>query len=567
MTGRTQTAPAGGGARPGKLVTRLSFRDSRPDLPPARPALLPISSWARIALLLLLAFTLGRSVLWADFFPAFWAPDEDYHFLYVDHLANKGSLPDPDQPLYPEEYSVTADSIQYMAYAAGPRTTFEGDPQASLDTVAALPDSAREGTAAGRGVGVIHPPLYHVTAAVVDWLTGDAPMQTRLTWVRYVTALFAALAVYGAWLLAAQVLRRESHQLFVAVLVAAQPMIGFLSGIANHDSALIAFFSIALAFMLFALRTAPRAAQGAWLGGAISLALLVKGSALALLPLAGMTYAAQAVTWRSQWREVLKAALVAAAVVVVLAGWWYVRSRIVYGTLTGVVSSGGGAATSDPGSSASLSQLLNWTKEWTGMTYKTYWWHYHWYEAPAHTFWYYVPALIGSVGIIGLAGAAWSDRRRLFDPANPRLRQILVMVAAVLSLFLAFLQVDLRRRIDGAPFFVDGGRYLLPAYAAVVTLFVVGLLHLVRRDARALVLGAVGALASYFSFRVFEIHYLHRYFGDESLGELLRRISFDRPPFVTPTSLGVLLGLVVACFAAFVIVVARGARAKPPVPD
>ena len=560
MTGRTEAAPAGGGARSGTLISRFSTRKRGPDLAPARPALRPVSSWARVALLLLLAFTLFRGVLWADFFPAFWAPDEDYHFLYADYLVTQKALPDPDKPLYPDEYGATADAISYNAYAAGPRTIFEGDPHASLDRIASLPDSAREPTAIGRGVGVVHPPLYHVVAAVADWLTGDAPMQTRLTWVRYVTVLFGVLAVYAAWLLASQVLPRESHQLFVGFLVAIQPMVGFLSGIANHDSALIAFFSIAVALMLFALRTAPRAAQGAWLGGAVALALLVKGSALALLPLAGLTYTAQALTWRNHWREVLKAALIAAAVVVVVAGWWYVRARIVYGSATGAVTS---TAAVDPGATTSLSQLINWSKEWTGLTYKTYWWHYHWFEAPAHTFWYYVPALVGFVGILGLLGAAWSDRRRLFDPANPRLRQIVVMVGAALSLFLSFLFVDLQRRADGAGFYLNGGRYLLPAYAAVVTLFVLGLLYLVRRSARPLVFGAVGVLATCFCLRVFVVNYAHRYFGHEGIGELLRRVSFDRPSFVTPTTLGVLIALMVTAFVAFTVVTVRGARTEP----
>jgi hypothetical protein len=555
MTGRTEAAPAGGHARPETLRRRFARREPRADLAPARPALRPLTSWARVALVLLLGFTFARGVLWADFFPAFWGPDEDYHFLYADYLVTQHALPDPDKPLYPDEYGAATDSIQYEAYSAGPRTSFEGDPHASLDWVASLPDSVREPKSVGRGVGVVHPPLYHLVAAGADWLAGDAPMQTRLTWVRYVTALFGVLAVYGAWLLAAQVLRRESHQLFVAFLVAVQPMIGFLSGIANHDSALIAFFSISVALMLFALRTAPRAAQGAWLGGAVALALMVKGSALALLPLAGLTYAAQALTWRSRWREALKAALIAAAVVLVVAGWWYVRSRIVYGSSTGAVSAAGGA-----GGTATLSDLISWAKEWTGLAYKTYWWHYQWYEAPVHTFWYYLPALVGSVGILGLLGAAWSDRRHLFDPANPRLRQIIVMVAAALSLFLSFLVVDLQRRVDGAGFYVSGGRYLLPAYAAVVTLLVVGLLHLVKRSAVPLVFGALAALATYFSLRVFEINYVNRYFGHEGIGELLRRVSFDRPSFVTPATLGVLLGLMVMAFAAFTVVTARGAR-------
>ena len=556
MTGRADATRVGADARLGTRRPPVSSREPRVDLAPARPALRPVSSWARVALLLLLAFTLARGMLWADFVPAFWGPDEDYHFLYADYLVTRHALPDPDKPLYSVEYSATTTSIHYDEYGGGQRTSFDGDPHASLDQIAALPDSAREPTLAGRGVGVVHPPLYHVLGAAADWLTGDAPMQTRLTWVRYVTVLFGVLAVYAAWLLAAQVLRRESHQLYVAFLVAIQPMIGFLSGIANHDSALIAFFSIALALMLFALRTPPRAAQGAWLGGAIALALLVKGSALALLPLAGMTYAAQALTWRSRWRDVAKAALIAAALVLVVAGWWYVRSKIVYGSSTGAVpSSGGGAHVS-----ASLSQLLSWTKEWTGQTYKTYWWHFLWPEVLTHTFWYYVPALVGSVGVLGVFGAAWSERRRLLDPANPRLRQIVVMVAAALSLFLTFLAVDLQRRIDGLSFYVNSGRYLLPAYAAVATLFVVGLLHLVERAARPLVFGAVSVFATYFSLRVFDINYVQRYFGDEGIGELLRRVSFDRPSFVTPFTLGALLALIVALFAAFAVVAVWGAR-------
>src|SRR5215210_82461 len=351
-----RTMPAWGRERLDRMrFRRPSSGARRADLPPSRPALLPLARWARVALMLLLAFTLFRGVVWADFVPAFWGPDEDYHFLYAEHLATQHSLPDPDSPLYPDEYSATVDAISYNSYGSGPRTNYDGDPRLSLHTVSALPDSAREPKAIGRGVGVVHPPLYHVFAAVADRLAGDAPMQTRLTWVRYVTVLFGVLAVYAAWLLAAQVLRRESHQLLVAFLVAVQPMVGYLSGIANHDSALIAFYSLSVALMLFALRTVPRAAQGLWIGGAIALALMVKGSALALLPLAGIAYAAQALTWRTRWREVLKAAGLAALMVAVVAGWWYVRSRIVYGTSTGAVSGGGGV---DPGGTATLSQLL-----------------------------------------------------------------------------------------------------------------------------------------------------------------------------------------------------------------
>ena len=125
--------------------------------------------------------------------------------------------------------------------------------------------------------------------------------------------------------------------------------------------------------------------------------------------------------------------------------------------------------------------------------------------------------------------------------------------------------VDLQRRTDGAGFYVNGGRYLLPAYAAAATLFVIGLLHLVRRAVRPLVFGAVGLLATYFTVHVFVNSYLNRYFDYDGAGELLRHVSFDRPEFVTPVTLSLLAAFTVLSFAAFCVAVARGARSVPPV--
>ena len=227
-------------------------------------------------------------------------------------------------------------------------------------------------------MGVIHPPLYHSTVAVVDAVGGDASILTRVTWVRFVTALFGTLAVYAAWLLAAQVFRDSRLQLLAAFMVSVQPMVAYLAGIVNHDSALIAFCTLATAMLLFILRSPPRMAQGAWLGGCLVLALFVKGSALALLPVAGVAYLGQWLVHRDQLREVLRSVALAAGLVLVLAGWWYIRSRIVYGSTTGAAAS----ATTGEGGFPGLGDLLSWTKEWTGLTYRTYWWHYIFFSAP-----------------------------------------------------------------------------------------------------------------------------------------------------------------------------------------
>ena len=525
-----------------------------PEATPTRPALWPRARLVRVALLCLLAFALLRGLLMGLTIPHFWGPDEDYHFLYGHYLAHEHALPSPDKPLYPREYGLATDAIVYDAYCCGANEgIFVGDPRRSIEETSGLPDSAREPRETGRGVGVIHPPLYHSTVAVVDAIGGDASILTRVTWVRFVTALFGVLAIYAAWLLAAQVLRDSRLQLLAAFMVAVQPMVAYLAGIVNHDSALIAFCTLATAMMLFILRSPPRMAQGAWLGGCLVLALFVKGSALALLPVAGVAYLGQWLVHRGQLREVLRSAALAAGLVLVLAGWWYIRSRIVYGSATGAASS----ATTGEGGFPGLGDLLTWTKEWTGLTYRTYWWHYVFFSAPGPSPSKYIPALLGAVGMLGLAFLGARRWRTLFDRDRPLVRQLLLLVLVAFAFYLPFLYIDLMRRADGLSFYVNGGRYLLPAYAGVAVLFLAGVRELVAREARELVFWVVGLVALVFGTFVYLKYSLWFYFGREGISETFRRLTYNRPAFVTEGFLWVLTTLLVAALVGFVASVFR----------
>lgn len=484
--------------------------------------------------------------------PAFWAPDEDYHFLYGEYLVSQHALVDPDEPLYPREYQKLAEVIKYDSYGSGPRTDFSGDPRASLRALEALPESAREPVLSGRGVGVVHPPLYHLAVAAVDRAAGEASMLTRLTWARMMNALFGVLAVYMAWLLAAQVFNRFRLQILAAFLVAVQPIVAYEAGIVNHDSALIAFFTAAVAMMLFIVRTPPRPRQGAWLAAPIVLALLVKGTALVLLPLAALALLAQGLTWRPAWRQTARSALLALGLVVLLAGWWYLRAQLVYGSATGAVSDVVGAS-QNPG----LGDYLSFVRSWTLLTYRTYWFHFVSFETPGPSLEYFVPMAVGAIGIAGLVVAAWSERHRLLDPTRARLRQIVLMVLAALLLYLSFLYVDVARAAAGQPFLVNGGRYLVPAYAGVAVLLIIGLRRLFRGRLESYALVGAALVATVFCARVFYRYYVERYFGEGEVGELLRRISFDRPGFVTPFTLGLLGALVIVSLAAFAVAVRR----------
>jgi 4-amino-4-deoxy-L-arabinose transferase-like glycosyltransferase len=541
---------------------RLPLRSSgrgRSALPAARPPFWPQARWTRIALVFLLAFTLLRGMLVAITIPHFWAPDEDYHYLYAQYLTTQHALPGPDKPMYPPEYGRATTAIDYDSYCCGPvGERFRGDPKAVVKETSGLPEIWRQPNEAGRGVGVVHPPLYQLAAAGVIAAGGDSSILTRVTWVRFLTAVFGALAVYAAWLLAAQVFRNPRLQLLTAFIVAVQPMVMYQAGIVNHDSTLYAFTTLALAMVAFILRSPPRAAQGAWLGGAIVLALFVKGSAFALIPVAALGYLLQWLTHREHGREVLRSAGVALGLVLVLAAWWYVRARIVYGSATGSTNPITGGTWSPGG--ASLGQLFGWAKEWTGLTYRTYWFHHLWFSAPGPMFGKYVPIVFGAIGVLGLASLGWLKRRTLLALEQPLLRQLLVLLVAALAFFIPFMVVDLLRRADGLPFYVNGGRYLLPVYAAVAVLFVAGVDQLVRREHRALVFTAVGASALAFGFWAFSKFSLFFYFGRPSVGELFRELTFNRPAFVTQGFVWALVALIGASLAGFAAALWLGRR-------
>jgi hypothetical protein len=526
----------------------------------ARPALLPGRREVRLALLLLLVFTLMRGVLLGVTTPPFWGPDEDYHFLYADRLITQHSLPDPGAPFYTREYEAIDRVVDYDSYCCRETGRFQGDPKASVKRLARLGEDARGPTEEGRGVGVVHPPLYHLVAAAEDWTFGDASILTRATWLRFLSAALGVLAVYGAWLLASQVFRSERLQLLAAFLMATQPIVAYLAGIVNHDSALIAFSTLALAMMAFILRSPPRPAQGAWLAAALLPALFVKGSALALVPLALVAFGAQALTWPEQRGEVLRSAALALGLVVLIAGPWYLRAALVYDSATGATSSVTGSGRGEP---ATLGNLISWAKEWTGVTYRTYWWHYNPPETPGPSPSKFIPVLFGVIAALGLLRLAWLERRSLFDRTRPVLRQSAFFVLAALAFYVPFMVVDLIRRTNGDPFFVPSGRYLLPAFAGVAVLLLVGIGQLVRREAEGFVLWSVGASALVFGGFVYAKYSLDHYIGTEDPGDILRRMTFNRAPIVTEPFIVLVALCALVALAGFAVMTARSEGPKP----
>jgi Dolichyl-phosphate-mannose-protein mannosyltransferase len=494
-----------------------------------RPRLLPNERWARVALVLLVLFTLVRGVLYASTQPGWFAPDEDYHWLYTEYVLIEKSWPHLDKPFATEELYNSAVAIDQGAYYAGPRQTYTRDPRQSLRQSGGFREAVGEPPRQ-----VLHPPLYHVGAALVDRAVTNEPAPVRLTAIRYYSACLGALMVFLAWLLAAQVLGRPWQQLAVAAIVATQPMLAFSSATVSNDILTACFFTAVLAWCAWLLRSPPDARQGYGLGMLLGLALLSKSTGLVLLGVAALTLLLLWRTWPELAHAVRGLALRASAVTAVLAGWWYVVLLIETGSPLGTE---GPVATGNASPPIAAVQLwfvdLDAAWNWIQSAYYSYWVFQFPYEVGPLDGWELVPLGAAAVGLVGLVLLLKRTRGTLWDPARPLLRQTIALGAAPVGITVPFFLLGMRRNYEGLAFLVPTGRFSLAAYAAVATLFVVALRELVRGRHRAqyVVVGSAVAISLAYYVHTYAVWGLERYYG--SFDGILDRAIWDKPTWVT----------------------------------
>jgi hypothetical protein len=528
-----------------------------------------VTRLARVILVLILGFTLVRGAIWATTTPNFWGPDEDYHMMYVDTVGHDHRLINPSKPLYSNEYSRTLDWTEFNVYGNGARTDMRGDPKAVLHRLARLPETQRAKVATGRGIGVVHAPLYYVAGGAVDFALGPKAMPTRLFWVRMVSGLFGVLAIYATWLLASIFFAAEAAALAAALIVALQPMLGYLSGLVNNDTAVVSTSVLVLAFAVFIARERPRVQQGMWLGGALALALATKSTSLAMLPVAGFAYLLQGVV-HGNWRVLLRSLAWAIAIPLVVIGWWYIRSRILWGTFTGEVLGYHGIGQAPPGPPAAagpppapwgLHDYTYWAKKWLATAYRTFWFHYLEYEAPRGTIRYWVPAYACGAGIVAYLAFFVARVRTWRVPDKPLLRMSLVAAAPLITLVGPLLLLDLQRRHNGGGFLQAAGRFGLPAYPGLLICAMVAFFWIARRRSLQRLVGVVmiGG-ATWQCWEAYKYHYLGRYFGTWNLNLGFHRMAFDRPEFITATFIWCMFIVMVLAFVAAAVLMWRLSR-------
>jgi hypothetical protein len=522
------------------------------DPPRPRPALLPRSRWAKASLLLLVLFALLRSVLWASVQPGWLAPDEDYHWEYINYVVEKGTVPHLGSPFYTAELFDAVTLTHQGTYLVGPRTDYSGAPHAVLRKLGGsrtpAPPPPRP---------VLHPPGYYAAGVLIDNALWSKVSVTRLTALRYYSAALGALTIFGAWLLAAQILAREWQQLAAAALASLQPIMAFSSSTLTNDVAVGLMLTLTLAWCAWMLRGPPRARQGIGLGLLFALAVLVKATMLSLVIVIAAVLALLWRTYPEARRELKGVVKWAVGVAAVIAGWWYVYLLIKThsilgerGNITGTQGAHGPGILHAP--------AVAWA--WISQVYRSYWFDYLSYEVRTVDLWFWLPVVGMVIVAVGFVIYLVRSRGTTFTPGGFERRAVLVIALAALVLVIPPGLLDTWRGVHGLPPTTEQGRFLTPAYPGLAVLAVLALRELTRWRRRAfpIAVGALVAAAFVFYWHTWIIWCLERFYGAAN-GHWLRELlhaSYDKPNFVTQDYLAVVWILAALAFvAAFALTV------------
>ncbi len=431
---------------------------------------------------------LANGLAWSLIVPPFQVPDENAHYAYVQQVAERGTLPQqlpPGSGLSPRE-DRTIDSLLTFGIV-GHRDNPAPDTEAQQQV---LDQIAKEGLLA-RGSGdalsaTPNPPLYYALEVIPYKLMPSGSVLDKLAAMRCLSALMGALTVLFAFMFLRELLPGTTWAWPAgALLVAFQPLFGFISGGVNNDDLLY----LAAAGFLWALARAFRRGltpvNGALIGGLLGIGLVTKFTMLGLIPAAVL--AVLLLAWRS-WGTDRRSALLGAAWAVGLAAApvlayvalnHFVWNRSALPGGVGSVPGAGGRAFNLHEEVAHVWQLFL-PHLWMNpqFTYSPFWetWfkgfvgRFGWldYDFPA---WVYEVAKYVSLIVCALALAELVRRR---DALRRRFAELSVYVLALVGVCVVIGVQSYRFLVANGGVF-EQARYLLPLlalYGAVIALAV-----------------------------------------------------------------------------------------------
>jgi len=242
---------------------------------------------------------------WALITPPFQAPDEVDHFAYTQSLVERGEAPsrNPGSPLprWSDAETLAMEDTSFLTdhQVGDTRAPWTSSQQAYYrGQVARLHPSAADG--GGNETAATHGAIYYAALAPAYMLASGSPFD-QLTLMRLTSALIGALTVLFAFLLVRELAPgRAWLAVLAALLVAYEPMYGFISGAVNNDVGVNAAAAALELLMILLVRRGFTLVLAVLTGGLLIALPIIKATGDSLYPVAAL--ALLATLWRHHRR-------------------------------------------------------------------------------------------------------------------------------------------------------------------------------------------------------------------------------------------------------------------------
>lgn len=456
--------------------------------------------------------TVAVGATWAMLTPTFHTPDESEHFGAVQYFAETGkwiaAAPDPKRPIHwSTEEAVAIDATRLLA-------TFERQdvklPWLDSYELAWQERHKNHGKPLPKDDGggyhpavSSHSPAYYALVSPAYLAARNHSPFAQVLAVRWFNSLLAGITALMAFLAVAELLPgRRELAVGAGLLVAFEPMFGFMAGATNNDNAVNAACAAAVWLCVRGLRRGLQPGVGAALGAVLALAPIFKATGYALAPPALLAVGFMLLRGRRVPKTWLGVAAGIAAFAAVTIAWSLIAPTFDRSTYT---TPGGGSPTGVAGlhnlrlfASWMWQVMVPWTPPFLHDLTIVKWPFFNiyiergfgafgWYGIYFPT-WVYAVVLAVIVGVVALGvrlvRVDWEDVKR-------RLPEGLFLLAVPLTVLLgveaAYINLG-PEPYDGTP---EQGRYMFPAIAALAALISVAALGAGRRRGGAVLVVTV----------------------------------------------------------------------------
>jgi 4-amino-4-deoxy-L-arabinose transferase-like glycosyltransferase len=194
----------------------------------------------------------------------------------------------------------------------------------------------------GAFTAATYPPLYYAFEAIPAWAGSSLNALDRLYLMRLVSASLAGVTVAAVFLFLRELLPgTPSAWTTGALVVAFQPLLGFMSGGVNNDGLLYAAGATLFFLLARSFRRGLTLRRGLAIGVVAAAGLLTKTTMVGLFPGAGLGLLL--LWWRAQGRsrgEAARGALAAGGVLAIIATTWFAVDMLVFGRSVAAATGG-----------------------------------------------------------------------------------------------------------------------------------------------------------------------------------------------------------------------------------